>query len=106
MECTRVHRVEAYSERSVREEGMDILGEGTSEQEGMELQEDTNSPCGAEGSSEIKKYGKNGIFMMEGLPDVMVKHHDRIYSGVAFVGIWLRGDGLQGLERGERRERI
>ena len=65
--------MEAYSERSVREEGMDILGEGTSEQEGMELQEDTNSPCGAEGSSEIEKYGKSGVFMVEGLSDVIVK---------------------------------
>ena len=84
---------------------MDELGEGTSEAEGVEFQ-DTSSPCGVESASEIEKDGESGVFVVEGLSDIMVKYYERIYSGgVAFVGLLLRRDGLQGLEkRGEARE--
>ena len=87
--------MEAYSERSVREEGMDELGEGTSEAEGMELQEDASSPCGVEGTGEVEEDGKGCVFVVERLSYVVVENYERIYcGGVAVIGVLVGGDGL------------
>ena len=74
---------------------MDELGEGISEAEGVELQEDASSPCCVEGTGEVKEDGKGCVFVVERLSYVVVENYERIYcGGVTFVGVLVGGDSL------------